>query len=96
MIYVAILAAKLASPLIILFSLANGFISRSWRHLAIGTLVVAGLQEAALFQMQYARRFDVGIFLLGVAAAAIWSVAAFALSQWLVRRKSNGSSNIEK
>lgn len=81
------LVAKLLSPLIIMFSFVVGLLALKWVHVAIGAIIVALIQEGALHQMQLTRSFEPSVFLIGVAAAALWCVVVFQVKLWLEARR---------
>ena len=86
MVLIAMLAAKLMSPVLIVMGLLAGWFSTKWWHVIVGAVVAAILDEAFLHSMQMTRNLDVGVILLAFLAAAIWEFVVFAIRR---RRASN-------
>lgn len=81
MVVLAILVAKLLSPLAIVIGLLSGWFARKWWQVLIGAAVAAVVDEAALHAMQQTRVLDLGAVLIGFVAAAIWGFAVFGIRQ---------------
>ena len=86
MVLIALLVAKLLSPVLIAMGLLAGWFSTKWWHVVAGAVVAAILDEAFLHSMQMTRVFDPGVILIGFLAAAIWGFVVFAIRR---RRRAN-------
>ena len=86
MVLIAILAAKLMSPVLIVMGLLAGWFSTKWWHVMAGAVVAAILDEAFLHSMQTVRSVDPGVILIAFLAAAIWGFVVFAIRR---RRRAN-------
>lgn len=87
MIYIALLAAKLMSPSIIVPALLGGALSRAWWHVVLVAMASASINEIVLHSVQMARTFNPAVFLIGFAAALILASAAHAVRRMIVARK---------
>jgi hypothetical protein len=74
---IAIFIAKLFSITTGVLGIIIGLLSRAWWHVAVGSVVIAVLDEIILSALQTTRQFNPLVFLVTVAAAGIWSSGAF-------------------
>jgi hypothetical protein len=84
----AIFVAKLLSLGTVVLGVLTGVMSRAWRHVAVASVLVVGVEELLLTAFQRSRTFDVGVFAIGILAAAAWVSLAFGIkkSGWLSNR----------
>jgi hypothetical protein len=69
---VAILIAKLLSPIAAVLGVASGVLLRQRWHLVVAALTIATVEEWLLSSAQITRQFSPSIFLIGAVAASFW------------------------
>ena len=91
MIFIVLLIVKLIDPLLILFALVGGVLSRGWRHVAATAVIVAVIIEVLLANFG-GYRFDPVALAMGALAAGIWATIAFLIKRRVMASKRDQNS----
>lgn len=87
---VALFIAKLFSPLTIILAALSVLVSKRWWNLVGVVLLIAVIVELSSSVIQILSTFSPVIFVMEVAAAAVWvTVAVFAKRWWVTRSRSS-------
>ena len=85
MVLLALFLARFLDPVIAIVALAGAYRAQAWWQVGIAAVCATALSEIVLSLSQVSRRFDAGVFLIGIIAAGAWGGALYAYMNWRKR-----------